>query len=363
MSTTGGQFAADRTGAAREPTVPSGPIQPVFRRLYKCGQDKLRLGRRGLSTLELVLCLPILLMVMALMVNFGVAVCWKVRALGMSRHVLWNTRWPRSGSSDPRPANWPLAANAGVRAERDLPVLDDPRVNHPVVRGPLPAGNQADGRLLDPARGLREATAELNRDYTMLPRMGPYHLAANTRLLDDKWQYQRMGLPANTHRRIPVIYTLARAPAGMVNAYVNGVVGLLQGPFRAALAPLDRDDEFLAWEGYAPDFHPRLGRFCDLDPAEAEDRVEQLVDRIRGKEERDSQGRLVRRIPSLAERMANSFIALYRRAIQRLQSVPGNEAQIATLEAKIGLLEQFRDRLRNTDQGSPGGTTPPRRLN
>ncbi len=294
-----------------------------------------------------MLCLPILLMVMALMINFGVAACWKVRALTTSRHVLWNTRWPRTGSSDPRPANWPLSASTGLEAQRHLPVLDDPRADHPVVRGPLPSGNQANPDLLDPTRGLRGAEAELTRAFPILPRVGTNHLEAHTRLLDDKWQYQRMGLPRNTHRRIPVIYTLARAPAGLVSAYVDGVVGLLRAPFRAELAPLDRDDEFLAWEGHAPDFHPRLSRFCDLDPAEAQDSVDQLVDRIRGKEERDSQGRLVRRIPSLAERMTNSFIGLYRRVVQRLENVPGSQAQIAALEAKIGVLERFRDRLRD----------------
>jgi len=317
-----------------------------------------RAARRGLSTLELVLCLPLLLMVMALMVNFGAAACWKVRALTMSRHVLWNTRWPRTGTTDPRPANWPLSATAGLQPERDLAELDDPRVDHPVVRGPLPGGNQADADLLDPTRGLRSAEAHVSRDFPLLPKVGRNHVNAFTRMLDDKWQYQRMGLPRNTHRRIPVIYTLARAPAGLVDAYVDGVVALLQAPFRADLAPLDRDDEFYAWERHRRDFHPRLSRFCDLERDQAERAVERLVDRISGREERDDQGRLVMRIPSLAERMANAFIGLYRRVIQRLENMPGAEAQITMFEAKISTLERFRDRLRGRNPNSSGGTRP-----
>ncbi len=45
-------------------------------------------GRRGLATLELALSLPVLLMVMALMVNFGNVASWKVRALGVARSTV-----------------------------------------------------------------------------------------------------------------------------------------------------------------------------------------------------------------------------------------------------------------------------------
>jgi len=61
--------------------------------------------RRGLSTLEMVLCLPPLLFIMALMINFGTASCWKVRSLTVSRDALWSSRWPRSTKSNPRPKN------------------------------------------------------------------------------------------------------------------------------------------------------------------------------------------------------------------------------------------------------------------
>jgi len=53
-------------------------------------------SRRGLSTLEMVLALPVLLMIMALIINFGTVAAWKVRGLCAARHAVWSSRWPRS---------------------------------------------------------------------------------------------------------------------------------------------------------------------------------------------------------------------------------------------------------------------------
>ena len=70
--------------------------------------------RRGLAPLELVLSLPILLMVMALMINFGTVACWKVRGLGVSRQCVWGNRWPRSTANFPQPVFWPQSSPPGV---------------------------------------------------------------------------------------------------------------------------------------------------------------------------------------------------------------------------------------------------------
>ena len=58
---------------------------------------------RGLATLEMVLCLPFLLFIMALMINFGTAAAWKVRTLVVARNACWATRWPRGTGDLPRP--------------------------------------------------------------------------------------------------------------------------------------------------------------------------------------------------------------------------------------------------------------------
>ena len=127
---------------------------------------------RGISTLEMVLCLPLLLMVMALMINYGVVASWNVRSLAISRHAAWSTRWPRNGDRLPRPDYWPKSATVTAQGAGDIPSLDDPRVDRPVVRGPLANGNTVDRRLLDPSQGLREGESTIERQFPMLPRLG-----------------------------------------------------------------------------------------------------------------------------------------------------------------------------------------------
>ncbi len=311
-------------------------------------------ARRGLSTLELVMALPILLMIMALMVNYGVVACWKLRALTVSRHAVWSTRWPRSAAGDPRPEMWPEGAGIGIGGLDPWAALDDSRVHHRVVRGPLEPWATVREELLDPARGPREGSSDIERGFPMLGRMGTYQLNARDSLLDNLWQYQRTGLGSNRQRRIPVIYELAQAPASYSQAYIQAVMAILQNPGRAALRPLDRDDEFLGyserfgWGTGAPNFYPRLRQFCSLDHEIARERAEEVIDRILG----ESDG-----TASLAERMTRAWIRLYERVINELDGAinaeppppPGAaaamQAEIAQLEQQIAILEEFLDTL------------------
>ena len=309
----------------------------------------------GLATLELVLALPIFLMVMALMVDFGTRFCWKVRTQGIARHAVWGARWPRTGNTNPRPRPdyWPLSAGISYGDAADIPELDDPRVHQPVVRGPLPGGTVVNTRLLDPTRGVRFGAAKIKRGYPMLGSvMGSYNLHAETYFLDDKWQYQRMGLGSTEQRRIPVIYALAKASPAMVNAYVQTVVAIIGSPLRADLAPLDRDDEFRLWERSAPDFHPRLTRFCTLDLDKAKQNASDLIDHIQGKDERKHP------VASVAQTMAQAFIGLYQRVIDRLRGPfapnsppPAIQAQIDQFQAKIDILEKFLKTLTKSNGG------------
>jgi hypothetical protein len=295
----------------------------------------------------MVLCLPILLLLMALMINFGTVACWKVRALSVARHAAWASRPPRIANINPRPAYWPEAAGVEAGPEEDAPVLDDPRVHQPVARGPLPFGAVVNERLLDPTRGFRQGSATLDRYYPMLRKMGPYRLQATAHVLDDKWQYPQMGLAGNRQRRIPVIYALAKAPRGVVNSYVQAASALLKAPFQPQLRPLDSDEEFLLYRGYVPDFHPRLRVFDTLDLAVAARRVQELINRIKGGVETDAQGN-PRKIPGVPETMTHAFINLYQSVIAQLkgQFAPGLppppiQAQIRELERKIEQLKQF----------------------
>jgi len=308
-----------------------------------------------LAPLELVLALPILLFVMALMINFGIAACWKIRALTMAREAVWGMRPPRTGNTNPRPGYWPESASVRTGGPIDVPELDDPRVDQPVARGPLP-GAIVDNELLDPTRGLRSGTADIARRYAMLGRMGNYHLKATIRLLDDKWQFWRTKLGANRQRRIPAIYQLAKAPASLVGAYVQAAIALRNAYFNwRRLLPLDREPDYayygrlLGWGTSPPDFHPRLSSFCTLDHDAAAATVERLVDRIQGKIEVDPQGN-IRRIPNLAERMTGSFKSFYQRVKRRCECMlemkpvppPGPgvlRSEIRQLETKIRQLE------------------------
>lgn len=329
--------------------------------------------RRGLSTLEMVLSLPILLLVMALMVNYGTAASWKVRSLAMARHSLWSSLWPRTGGRMPRPAYWPSSAGAGAGGAGNVVPLDDPRLQHQVVRGPLPYGNGVREWLLDPSRGLRRGSSHLDRGYPMLGRTGGYHFDPQTLALNGFFTHHEMGLnmggAMNLHNvrahPITVIYELARADPALVNAYIAAVRAIYFAPFRPALRPLDRDDEFIqyamrfGWPVGAPDFHPRLHQFCSLDHQTAAERVTDLVDRIQGRVDRDADGNVIRRVPSAAERIVQAFINLYQRVIDELQSrinadpppaageMAAMQAEINDLQSRIDALTQFLQTLRN----------------
>jgi len=300
--------------------------------------------------LELVLCLPLLLAVMALVINFGTVASWKVRALAASRHSVWSTRWPRNGQQMPRPDYWPSHAGMGAHGLGPLHSLDDLRVAFPVIRGPLPYGSTVNDQLLNPGRGLREGVADLERRFPLFRQLAPYRLRPETRVFSGTWDHREMGLFTTHERRIPVIYQLARAPQWLVEAYRQAALAILNAPFRPALMPLDRDDEFIGyaqrfgWPVGAPDFHPPLHRFCGLDHAVAQERVDDLVERIEGRLVPDGQGGFIRQ-GGVAQNIVMAFIALYQRVIQQLQQPPWNgpgaAAEILALQQRIAVLQQF----------------------
>jgi len=353
---------------------------PVFR---ATAQRRQRAPARGLATLEMVLCLPILLAVMALMINFGAASVWRIRGLAAARHALWSSRASgpvaqRIGA--PRPRYWPAAA--GLTSGGDLDgAMDDPRVDQPVARGPaLPFGTTVYRRLLDPNRGMRQGTARLQRPFPMLQRLGDLRFTAETELLDQKWQYWGMGLSSSWDLRVPVIYSLPRAPAALAMAYFQAAQAILQAAFYRDLWPLDlwaywpldwNDEWFVYMRRFwripplpqvipgPPDFHPGLGAtcgteadpfrhncFCDVDHSIARKAVDDLIDRIKGNPDRGVHG--------VPWQMARAYIGLYRAVINELQRLinatpappPGQvsamQAEIAQLQKQIDLLSAFQ---------------------
>jgi len=329
-----------------------------------------RCRSRGLATLEMVFCLPILLFVMALMINFGTASVWRIRGLAAARHSLWSSRLsgPVARSIGvPRPRYWPAPAALNSGGDPDAAV-DDPRVDRPVARGPaLPFGTIVNRRLLDPDRGARHGTAGLQRPFPLLRRLGNLQFTAQTELLDQKWQYWGMGLSSSWDLRVPVIYSLPRAPAALMMAYVQAAQAILRATFFRDLWPLDlwaywpldwNDEWFVYMRRFwrvpplpqvipsPPDFHPGLQRFCDLDHSLARERVDDLIDRIKGKSNPVVHG--------VAWHMARAYIGLYQAVINELQrlinaspapppaQVSAMQAEIAQLQAKIDVLTAFQ---------------------
>ncbi len=266
-----------------------------------------RSRRRGLAPLELVLCLPILLFIMALMVNFGAVVSWKVRSLVVARNTAWADR--REGAAGfPRPWYWPAPAAMGSQllsetSTPELAVLDDPRVYHPVVRGPMPMPVHED--LFDPAQALRRGSSDFRRGYPMLRALGAFNVRSRHEVLERRWPWQDMEWPevpmpfdqppwrhldGNVDRRIPVLYALPTAQdPGLRMAYIQAVIAVYYAPFLWDLFPLDHNTEFIrysrrfgwgVWDYEAPDYHPIVQAFCRLDHDVARQRVDNLIERI-----------------------------------------------------------------------------------
>ncbi len=298
------------------------PISPVRRRL-----------RRGLAPLEMVLSLPILLFVMALMINYDTMASWKVRALSIARNAVWSTRWPRNGNAMPRPDYWPATANLGSANIGAIPSLDDPRVDLPVARGPLPGATV--NQILDPTQGFRQGTADMQRPFPLFSKQGPYSQHAETEFLDDGWQYPQMGMGSNVQLRIPVIYQLAQADPSLVQAYVSAAEAVISVNQGAGIAPLiGKDPDYPQYAPTHQDFEPTLPRFCSLNQQDAQTAVQTLINNIQGSKNPP--------VDSVAKVMTNAYIGLYTWLIQQLQqSGQGDSPLIPQFQNDRQILQQF----------------------
>lgn len=260
-------------------------------RLDRCPATPLR--RRGLAPLELVLAIPILLFLMALMVNYGTVASWKVRSLTVARNALWASRTLRwdSLATAPRPAYWP--ANAAIThpgAER-LDSLDDSRVRQPIARGPVltiaPTSVVVNESLLDPTRGLSMGATTLERPFPLMASLGRYTLRAQERLLDNRWQRESMPLTYDGRLRFDALYTLPVVDKGAYSKrYLSAIRTLLRSPCWRDTSPLDRDPELRAAARRHPemwiptDFYPGFHLGPTLDKDLVRRRVDELIERI-----------------------------------------------------------------------------------
>jgi len=339
--------------------------------------------------LELVLYLPIMLFVMALMINFGNIAAWKVRAQGNTRYAAWRTLDDRTGQNDPHPPNWPRNATLATSGGN---ALDDPNAiwnGHPAlltpaVRGPLLTAGQGGGRIVVPGRFHMDARvhagdAHVERNLPLLRGIlrnnGRYAFTLHQELLDDRWEYRHLNWPANSFDRndVPGDWGNSRRRAkrwwridpqffgeiqGELQQFAQADARLKGNPTKFALDPLDRDNEFY-WirlrarlgtliippsttpEDFrvtVPDFHPRAPVRCDMD----RDRVKvTIVDP------------LVRQIERLPGTMGRAFAGLYSGEIARLKALkqaleaqmPPPAAEIQAIQAEIDRLQGLLDQV------------------
>jgi hypothetical protein len=197
--------------------------------------------------LELAMAMPVLLLIMALMINYGTVACWKVRGLMVANYTISGVRYPRNANTLPRPGYWPTGGTYGVAnwtaASADLRQLHLPVVRGPVLDLGLDATRtlQVRSSLLDPSLGFGEGHSDLTRRFAMVARLGSYALHAQDYLLEHLWQYPRHGLETNVDRRLPLLYTLLQAPAGFSNAFTAAVWAILDAAWLHDLLPLERD--------------------------------------------------------------------------------------------------------------------------
>ena len=179
-------------------------------------------------------------------------------------------------------------------------------------------------------------------------------------------EFGRDGHP-NFYRRTLVLYELPRTDRSLPQAFSRAVQSVLSIPHYPALAVLDRDADIRKYTGRYVDFHPLVGRMCELDPQVVYDRqVERLVDI------RDDDGEIrLGEISRLPRTMTSYFLGMYRAAVQQMEQriedlqdelsgvppptaerqaeisaeIAALQSEIAIIQPKITQLEQYQARL------------------
>lgn len=288
--------------------------------------------RRGLAPLEFVLTLPVLLFVLALMVDAESKSSWKIRGQITARDAAWRSRYNRTGANLPNPGNWRPPATMSVNGTPPNPALENPALQQPALRGPqfmtfgvLPT--------LDQTRGGWVGQSSKQWRPPLLPKLGTSVLNQQHPLVDGKWQYTQMGIPGNVYRRIGYIYVLPQTDPSLKAAYSMAVAALAQSPIRPALAVLDRDEEIRAFYGQYHDFHPRIA-FCDYRPSNVYNSyVLPLIRRIQGGIPPSARN-------GLPGQMARFWLNMYRQRQNQLRQ-QGQAAAAAALQPLIDSLSNY----------------------
>jgi hypothetical protein len=343
------------------------------------GRKRARDSRRGLAPLELVLSLFFLLLVMALIINFGTIASWFVRGNVAARWAAWRTIGLRTGGNFPNPPNWQvngatmgLAPAQPIRSSLINPVWNQGDMAQPAVRGqPLAAaiidpatGNQfamGNQQYMEMANTTQIGAASLMRTMPLLPKLPKANIQPLHPVVDPFWRFEDMaaknvdssGYPwsmrNNNDWRLFRWYLLEawQLPGDVQSKYMlyqTADLAIQQNPGISALAPLDRDDEFMYCpiiqlrQVPPPDFYPRAGG-CELNPQMVQLNVisgqNGLINRIEGPKGGGRGG-----VPDM---MVRAFIQFYQQQLAYYQQQqPPDQAMIGPLQDKIQQLQKFQ---------------------
>lgn len=277
----------------------------IARHHHRVREPRRLAKRAGLAPLELTLSIPFLMLMTALMINFGFVGAWKVRAQGSARYATWRSLAVRTGEWNPPPDNWPAGSPLTSEAGPDLPRVRD-LWHHPdlivyCVRGPaLWAPNTSEslhvaGRL-EMEGSVHRGRAQVSKPVPLFRGSVPggigrlsFNLTQD--VLDHRWQFFSLGFADNMSPRArkwfdlegPLnIPNLASGPALQeFNKLEQSWQQLVSSSDRRHLKTLDQDEEFIRYRGSAPDFYPRLPRECAGDVVTVRiTAVEPLITRI-----------------------------------------------------------------------------------
>lgn len=316
-------------------------------------------ARRGLAPLEFVLSLFFLLVLMALIINFGTTAPWHVRGGIAARHAVWRTLSARSGNGYPSPSNWWRPATMGLMPGRPFntvandgvgPLWNQGDLTQPALRGPMvvdPAtGKQIlmnDRQYLEMINQAAVGTANYTKTLPLLSNLRKANIRPQHPVLDHQWRFEDMGFVYNNNWRIKGWYRIEADQVGdgdlmnLFQQYQMADMKIQQNPGIQALLVLDRDPEFPPWGLPPPDVYPTAGG-CEASPQAVLNNIIMgnggLISRIQGQRGGGRGG--------VPHRLAEAFINLYRIQQQFYQSQnPPDQAKIQQLQQLIDQLNQF----------------------
>lgn len=274
--------------------------------------------RAGLAPLELVMALPLMLCVMALMINFGNAATWKIRAATSARLVSWRSRPLWDVPNDPKPTNmWPSSASlsngSGSRVTSVDSVWNQPLIAQGWIKGPVFTAQNGylairDKRVNEMSEGIGKGNASVSLTYPFMPGMGNMSLRADHTLAQTLWQYHSMGYSRNTQRRARGWWNLEDSPDWMTEKirFMEADRDIVSNPDRDRLTPLDREPDLFPsrWGSYQFDFYPRAPVLCVDDVNEVRSNLQSpggLLEQIPGN----------RRVQGVVKTMASTYLRRY----------------------------------------------------